>query len=179
MISVPEITNIMREPGISELVVAADMMTAELATLNPEDDLYVALAGMARNKDPVVPVGGPEDGSRFLGMLTHGDMHRNVRTQLNDLRKHLVREHQPLAGMEHEEALVMGVPSSESTKVQRLLVPVQATGKSLRETDSRRQCGVQVIGIEQSDGSIQCPPDVDTPLKTDQRLIGIVALNAS
>lgn len=181
MISVSEIANIMSEPGISELVVAADMMAAELPTLHPADDLYVALAAMARNRNLVMPVVISENGNRFLGMLTRGDIHQAIRTQLDDLRRHLVVEHEALAGIEQEESfhqLVTGVPSSQATRVQRLLVPLQAVGKSLHEADFRRQFGVQVIGVEQADGSIQCPPDVDAPLKTDQRLIGIVALDA-
>ena len=80
--------------------------------------------------------------------------------------------------IEHEETLhqlVAGVSVSKSENVQRLLVPIQAVGRSLRESDFRRQFGVQVIAIEQPDGSIQCPPDVERPLQTNQRLIAIVS----
>lgn len=51
---------------------------------------------------------------------------------------------------------------------------LQAVGKSLRKADFRRQFGAQVIGIEQPDGSIQCPPDPNAPLRTSQRLVAIV-----
>ncbi len=66
-----------------------------------------------------------------------------------------------------------GASAGKTEKIQRLIVPVQAVGLSLRDADFRRKYGVQVIAIEQADGSIQCPPDVEGPLKTDQRLIGI------
>jgi CBS domain-containing protein len=175
-VSVPEITNIMEEPGISELVVAADILTADPVTLTPDDDLYVALAVMARNKDQVVPVVARERGHRFVGMLTRSGVYRSVRTQLNDLRKNLVLEHKGLAEIEREEALhqlVTGVSARETESIKRLIVPVQAVGQSLREADFRRQFGVQVIAIEQADGSIECPPDVDAPLRTNQRLLAI------
>jgi CIC family chloride channel protein len=178
MISVPEITHIMNEPGISEVVIAADIMTPEPKTLNPDDDLYAALAIMARGNDVALPVVANEGGDRFLGMLTRHDVYRAVKVKLDELRKHLVLEHEALAAMEQEETLhqlVMGIPADKTTNVQRLIVPLQAIGRSLRETDFRRQFGVQVIAIEQPDGSIQCPPDVEAPLRTNQRLIGIIS----
>jgi len=178
MISVPEITQVMNLPDISDVVIAADMMTPNPPSLNPDDDLYTALAAMARNNDVALPVVARDDGNRFLGMLARADIYNTVRMQLDDLRRNLVIEHEPLAAIEHEETLhqlVTGVPTSKPARIQRLLVPLQAVGKSLREADFRRQFGVQVIAIEQGDGPIQCPPDVDAPLRTDQRLLGIVA----
>jgi len=182
MISVPEISQIMNQADISDIVIAADMMTAEPVALNPSDDLYAALAAMARNHGVVLPVVARDEGRRFLGMLTRADIHQHVRTQLDGLRRHLVLEHEALAAIEHEDTLhqlVVGVSAGKAEQIQRLIVPVQAVGMSLRQADFRRRCGVQVIAIEQADGAIQCPPHVDAPLKTDQRLIGIVALNAN
>ncbi|UCE61342.1 MAG: chloride channel protein [Phycisphaerales bacterium] len=177
MIFVPEITRIMNEPGISEVIIAADIMTPEPDALNPDDDLYTALAAMARNNDVVMPVVARDRREHLVGMLTRRDIYRTVRRQLDDLGRHLVLEHEALASIEHEETLhqlVTGVPAGKASRVQRLLVPIQAIGLSLRQADFRRKYDVQVIGIEQTDGTIQCPPDVDAPLKTDQRLIGIV-----
>lgn len=57
---------------------------------------------------------------------------------------------------------------------QRLFVPIDAIDKSLRECDFRRQYKSQVIAIEERDGSLQCSPDLDRPLSSDQRLLDVV-----
>ena len=70
--------------------------------------------------------------------------------------------------------LVMGTSATKIDMIQRLLVPLQVVGKPRREADFRRQFGAQVIAIEESDGSIQRPPDPDTPLQTSRCLVAIV-----
>ncbi|MCH7527080.1 MAG: hypothetical protein IID39_06565 [Planctomycetes bacterium] len=72
------------------------------------------------------------------------------------------------------QQLVMGIYPTKIDMIQRLLVPLQVVGKPRREADFRRQFGAQVIAIEESDGSIQCPPDPDTPLQTSRCLVAIV-----
>jgi len=69
----------------------------------------------------------------------------------------------------------MGVAPTKTDLVQRLLVPLQAVGKSLREADFRRNFQAQVIAIEEPDGTLVCPPPLDEPLRTDQRLLAIVS----
>jgi len=71
------------------------------------------------------------------------------------------------------DQLVMGVPGRHAD-VQRLFVPIDAIGKSLRECDFRRRYDAQVIAIEESDGSIECPPNPDRPLLTSTRLLAVV-----
>ena len=171
------IKHIMDDPAVSEAVIAADLMTQELSTVHPEDDVYRALTIMARDNHIVLPVVSQADGDEFLGVLSRNDVYDAVRARLDDMRKHLLLEHEGLIPIEHEETLhqlVMGVSTGKTENIQRLLVPLQAIGQSLRESDFRRRFGVQVIAIEQPDGAIQCPPDVDAPLQTSQRLIGIV-----
>ncbi len=176
MIEAPEITEIMSQSDISEIVIAADMMVADPVVLHADDDLYSALVAMAQRNDLALPVVSGDKGRQFLGMLTRSDIYKSVRIRLDDLRKHLVVEHEALASIENEDSvhqLVTGVPAGKATKIQRLLVPLQAVGKSLRDADFRGQFGFQVIAIEQADGSIQCPPDVHAPLKTSQRLLAL------
>ncbi len=43
-----------------------------------------------------------------------------------------------------------------------------------READFRRTFGVQVLAIEQPDGTLQCPPDLNAPLQTSPRLVAVV-----
>jgi len=178
VVSVPEIIRVMQEPGMSDLVIAEDMMTVGQHALHPEDNLYEALAAMSHSNDVALPVVASGERGRFVGMVTRHDVLDHVRKQFDDLRTHFLVEHEALAAMQQEETLdqlVTGVPATNAANIQRLLVPLQAVGKSLREANFRGAFGIQVIGIEQSDGSIQCPPDPDAPLETDQRLIGIVA----
>ena len=132
---------------------------------------------MARDNHFVMPVvaRGPEP--KFLGMLTRADVYAAVRRRMDEMREYLLVDHEGLSVIEHEEQLhqlVMGVAAPKPENIQRLLVPLQAVGKSLREADFRRQFGVQVIAVEQPDGSIVCPPDPDLPLETKQRLVAIV-----
>jgi len=69
----------------------------------------------------------------------------------------------------------MGFAPAQKEMIQRFIVPMDAVGKSLRETDFRRTYGAQIIAVEKPDGTIQCPPDLDAPLATGQRLLAIVA----
>ena len=178
LISLADIKHIMDDPAVSEAVIAADLMSQELSTVDPEDDVYYALTVMARGNHIVLPVVRRTEDGEFLGMLSREDIYTAVHAQVSDMRKHLLQEHEGLAVIEHEETLhqlVTGVSTGKTENVQRLLVPLQAVGQSLRESDFRRRFGVQVIAIEQPDGSIQCPPDVDSPLQTKQRLMAIVS----
>lgn len=180
LISVPDIERIMNEPGAAELLIAADMMTQDLTTVYPDEDAYHALALMSRENHVVLPVVSRDRQRRFLGMLSRSEVYDAVRRELDKMRSALLSEHAGLGVIEHEEKLdhlVMGVSAKKKDNVQRLLVPLQAVGKSLRESDFRRQFGIQVIAIEMPDGSIQCPPDANAPLRTDQRLVAIVTEN--
>ena len=53
-------------------------------------------------------------------------------------------------------------------------MPIDAIGKSLRECDFRRKYNIQVIAIEESDGTYECPPDPGRPLTTKERLLVVV-----
>ena len=87
----------------------------------------------------------------------------------------MLREHDELQTIDQDFGLQqMLLPMSKGThQLQRLFVPIQAVGKSLRESDFRRSFDVQVIAIEHPDGDIQCPPDLDRPLTTDLRLLAL------
>ena len=99
---------------------------------------------------------------------------------LDTMRAALLSEHEDLAAIDQEDQLhqlVMGVPAPRQEVVQRLLVPLEALGRSLRESDFRQQFGIQVVALEQPDGTLQCPPDPDAPLRSDQRLVAVVYRN--
>ena len=88
----------------------------------------------------------------------------------------LLEEHLSLRAIEQDvrlDHLVMGVPV-EHALIQRLFVPMDAVGKSLRECNFRRKYNMEVIAIERADGSIECPPDPDAPLLTRYRLLAVL-----
>ncbi len=177
IVSLPDIEEIMSDEAVSDAVIAADIMNEDISTVHPDDDVYYALTRMARNNHIVMPVVSRGDSSVYLGMFARNDVYDRVRQQMEKLRKDLLAEHTGLAAIEHEEQLhqlVMGVSTPKRDMIQRLLVPMQVVGQSLREADFRRRFGVQVIAVEQPDGSMQCPPDPDAPLRTNQRLVAIV-----
>ena len=98
------------------------------------------------------------------------------RRHTDETQRLVLREHAGLSAFEQEaqlQQLVMGVAPLRTDMIQRLIVPLQAVGQSLRQADFRRRFGAQVIAIEQSDGSYECPPDPDRPLTTKERLLAV------
>ncbi len=177
LVSVPDIQRVMEEPAAADAVIAADMMTERLTTIRPDVDVYHALTVFERGRHSVLPVVDPARKPGWVGMLTRQHVFDAVQQRIAAMQKVLLREHAGLAAMQHEgqlHLLVAGVSQEKTDRIQRLIVPIQAVGQSLRQADFRRQFGAQVIAIEQPDGRIQCPPDLDAPLHTDQRLVAIV-----
>lgn len=176
LISLSDIHRIMDEPGLAEAIIAADLMTERLSVVCPDDDLYHAMEIFRRGNHNVLPV-VERDTDRWLGMLTRQTVYDTVRHDIEETQKLMLREHAGLMAIGQEgqlQQLVMGVAPARTDLVQRLLVPLQAVGKSLREADFRRNFKAQVIAIEQPDGTVVCPPPLDEPLRTDQRLLAIV-----
>jgi CBS domain-containing protein len=176
MISVHDIQRIMNEPLLAEAVIAADIMNEQVTGLFPDEDLYQAAGKFKHGNQHALPV-VPRDGTnRWLGMLTRERVYDAVRREIKETQKLMLREHIGLAAIGQEaqlQQIVMGVSPAGTDIVQRLIVPMQAIGKSLREAHFRRNFGAQVIAVEEPDGSIICPPPLDAPLRTDQRLLAI------
>jgi CIC family chloride channel protein len=177
LISSSDIQRIMDEPALAEAVIAADMMREPHALLYPDENVYQALNEFRHGQDGVLPVVARGSGRRWLGALTREGVFKAVRDQIEKMQQATMREHRGLAAIGQEgqlQELLAGFVSHQQHKVQRLLVPLQAVGRSLREADFRKHFGAQVIGIEQADGSIQCPPDIDAPLRTEQRIVALL-----
>lgn len=177
VISVPDIHRIMETPGMAEAVIAMDIMTENLVTVSADDDAYHALEAFRRTHHDVLPVMAGDGAPRWVGMLSRERIFEALRERIAEIQKSVLREHVGLTAIEQEgqlQQLVMGVSPMRKDIIQRLLVPIDAVGLSLRAADFRRRYGAQVIGVEQPDGTIQCPPDLDAPLQTGQRLLAIV-----
>ncbi|NOX60179.1 MAG: CBS domain-containing protein [Planctomycetes bacterium] len=174
LISTSDIVRSTDEPHLGEIVIAMDMMHAVSSSVFPDESIYDALNLFRSSDQEVLPVVSREPNRRWLGMLTRNQVFKRVREHFSEMEKLIMREHHGLAAINREgqlHELLTGMAPKRGHELQRLFVPLQAIGKSLRDADFRREFGVQVVAIEQSDGSLQSPPDVDTPLRTDQRLV--------
>ncbi len=177
IVSVPDIRRIMEEPALANVVIAADMMTEDLETIYPDLDMYRAMNEFKRGNHQVLPVVSRDRERQWLGMLDREQVFAAIRENLAETQKLMFREHIGLAAIDQEgqiQQLVMGVAPMRKDMIQRLLVPMDAVGKSLRQADFRRRYGAQVIAVEHPDGRIECPPDLDRPLVTGQRLLAAV-----
>lgn len=161
---------------MASVIVAADLMTENVAFLSPEDDLFSSLAVFAREDHEVLPVLERGDRSRWVGMLERKAIVEHLHERLAQTHTQAFSEHEGLGALEADlqvDQLILGV-SNTHANVQKLFVPLTAVGKSLKQCDFRKQFNAQVIAIEQPDGTIQTPPDLDAPLRTDQRLLTVV-----
>ncbi|QOJ02798.1 MAG: chloride channel protein [Planctomycetia bacterium] len=178
LISTTDIQRIMNEPALAEAIIAADMMTRRLVTVQADDDVYSSLDAFRRSDHDVLPVLTAPPERRWIGMLSRRRVLEAVRDHMAGVQRLMFREHAGLRTMEEDarlEQLGLGIAPARRDLVQRLTVPSDAVGRSLRETDFRRAHGAQVIAIEQPDGSLQCPPNLDAPLEADQRLLVVTA----
>ncbi len=176
IVSISDISRILSEPGIADIVIASDLMAAELTAVQPAQGLYEVLDIFRTCGHEVLPVVSPDGQRRYLGMLSRQAIHEAVRTRTSELGEHLRREHAALAAIEQDEQLhqlVLGIPAQRPETVYRIPVPAEALGQSLRQADFRRRFGLQVIAIQTPDGRLQCPPDTDAPLGTQDLLLVI------
>lgn len=158
------------------VIVAADLMTENISFLSPEDDLFSSLAVFAREDHDVLPVLVKADRNQWVGMLQRKAIVEHLHERLAQTHTQAFSEHEGLGALEADlqvDQLILGV-SNQQANIQKLFVPLQAVGKSLKECDFRKQFNAQVIAIEQPDGKLQTPPDLDAPLRTDQRLLTVV-----
>ncbi len=177
LISLADIRAITGEDGLAEALIASDIMTRELCTVYDDDTLYAALEEFKRFHHDVIPVLSRGPRSQWLGMLTRQRVYEAVRNQIADVQQSVLTEHAGLAMIHHEgqiAELMLGVAPMHKDRIQRMPVPLQAVGQSLREADFARRFGAQVVGIQDEKGEIHCPPDIDKPLRPDYELIAIV-----
>jgi CIC family chloride channel protein len=154
-------------------IVAADLMDAEAVTVREEDDLYGTLEVFLREGVDVLPVVGGGD-SQFVGMLTRGAIVAALQARMSEQRAHLLREHAPiamLAGETQIEQMISELPAARRGTVQRMAVPEEIAGRSLRECDFRRRFGRDVIAVQTGSGEVIAPPDPGRALAGDDVLI--------
>ena len=177
LICVPDLSHFMREPNLGEAVIAADIMAPVGTITHPDDDLYHAMDVFRRHPFDVIPVVSRDNQNLWLGMLSRQQVFEIVQQHINDLYRFALAEHSGLAAIEQEGQLahlLMGLQPAHRDRIQRLPVPPEAIGQSLRQADFAQRFGAQVIAIENPDGTVRSPPDLDLPLSGDQTLVAIV-----
>lgn len=175
VVSLPDIERVVSESDSTFLaaVIAADIMTTQVITVTPDDDVYEVLNRFRATRHDVLPVvqGGRP---RWLGMLSRRAIFDALRERTDSIHRMVLEEHAGLHEIDEEgriSELAMAVSPNSRELIQRRMVPADALGRSLRETDFRRVYGVTVLGVELEDGTLQFPPELDMPLSAEQRLI--------
>ncbi|MHC4768982.1 MAG: CBS domain-containing protein, partial [Planctomycetota bacterium] len=176
VISGTDLGVVMSTGEAARLLIASDIMTTKLITLDKQADVYTALTTFTRVEHEVLPVMSHGRGGQWVGMLARRRVVDRLHEELEHSHAAAFEEHLSLRAIKEDmklDQLVMRVPG-EHSDIQRLFVPIDAIGKSLRECDFRRKYNIQVIAIEESDGTYECPPDPDRPLTTKERLLVVV-----
>lgn len=185
LVSVADICAIGAEfsSGLPGLLVASDVMTPanKLVTVRPREELYDALTLFGDTNHEVLPVYA-RGRAQWIGMLSRRRVVDRLRTHFETSRQAMLEEHSGLAAIGKDlqlQQLMLTIAPVKTDRVQRLFVPIDLIGKSLREADFRQRYGAAVIAIEHRDGTFDCPPDLDAPLQTAHRLLVIVDESAA
>ena len=176
LITATDLGAVLASPELHTFLLAQDAMTSRLVTLHPEDTLYDALDLFESTGHEALPVVSRGRNRDWLGMLERAQVASILRSEMERVSEAVALEHAGLKVLQTDvrvEQLLMTMPQ-EAVQIQRLFVPIDAVGKTLRESQFRNRYNADVIAIEEHDGSIKCPPPIDTPLKTEQRLLAVV-----
>jgi len=176
VISLPDLQRYLDDGQLARIVLAVDIMTEDVTTVVPDDDLYHALELFRLENHNVLPVVSDKTTRRWLGMLTRRRIFEAISERVERARRLVLEEFEGLVPIDQEaqlDTLLRAVAPRAAARVERLMVPLAALGQSLRESDFRNRFGVNVIAIELPDGTWECPPDLDRPLEATYRLIVI------
>jgi len=157
--------------GSSRLLAAKDLLTPDLQVVYPGDDLYSTLDLFRRLSVEVLPV--IEEGN-YVGMLSREAILKALRKRLADQRYHLLQEHSGLTALAQEsliENLLSEISSHAGGRVQRMDVPGDAAGKSLKESGFRKRYEWQVIAVQKASGELVTAPDPEYILAKEDTLI--------
>jgi len=159
--------------GSSRLLTAKNLLAPDFKVVYLEDDLYSTLDLFRRTALDVLPVADERSGD-YAGMLSREAIMRAFRKRLADQRFHLLREHSGLTALAHEsliENLLSEISSHTKGRVQRMNVPAEIAGQSLKESGFRARYDSHVIAIQRPTGELITAPDPDHVLLREDTLI--------
>jgi hypothetical protein len=157
--------------GSSRTFTAKDLLAPDLQVVYPGDDLYSTLDIFRRLSVDVLPV--VEEGE-YLGMLSRSAILKALRKRLADQRYHLLQEHSGLTALAQEsliESLLSEISSHAGGRVQRMDVPDDVVGKSLKDSGFRERYESQVIAIQKPSGELITGPSPEFILLREDTLI--------
>lgn len=154
-----------REASPSHKTVA-EVAEAGPAPLRPDDDLYTAVERFRVAGVDALPVAAREDGA-YVGVLARKALLLALHAHASQRRDAALREHAAFAALANDvelEALFTELKTHRGEQIERVRVPGDVAGQSLRDIDYRRRYGAHVIAIETASGELLAPPDPLRPL---------------
>jgi len=147
------------------VVVAADVATADVQGVVPEDDLSWVMHEFERSGADEIPVVDPEEG-KLLGTVRKDDVIARYNREM--LQRDMAREvHE---GLRHT-GLPVTVPLDEDFVLAEVQVPAEALGHTLAECSFRGRFGVEVVLIRPSGEGPPRVPTGDTALGEEDTLL--------
>ncbi len=176
LISAADLGHIMEQMQVAPILVASDIMQRQYRCVEADENVYNALQSFSDTEHEVLPVLSRDPDRRWLGMFSRRHVVDALFERLGQIQASVFSEHESLIAIQPElrAGQLLAGTVSRHARVERLFVPMQCLGKSLRASDFANQFNAQVIAVEQRDGTLQCPPDPDSPLRSDHRLIAVV-----
>ncbi len=174
VISLPDLEKVLDDDALARVVIADDIMTDPVAKCLPDQELYHALEIFRQIDGQVLPVVSRKHPTRFLGVLERRKIFDTLLTHVAGLKEFAVSEHKGLLEIDQEtrlEHLLAPMGDANGPMIRRLMVPLDAVGRTVRESDFRNRYGVQIVAIEHADGTMQCPADPNTRLEASHRLL--------
>jgi chloride channel protein, CIC family len=174
MISTSDVRAAMSLPALTHIVVAADFMSPQPVAIHPDDDLYAVLQKFKDYNVEALAVVSDDESESFLSMLSRSEIHQAVRKHLLERRQHVMKEHEGIAAMAHDEQmhlLLSDFPVTSGNAFQRCPVPTEAIGHTMQEVNFRERFKLQVFAVLSESGAVQAPPDPDHVLREDDALI--------
>jgi CIC family chloride channel protein len=169
-VTAAEIAQAMQVGGALQIIIAADIMTPSPPSVRPDADIYATLDLFRQHARDTLPV-MDEDG-KFVGMLTRTAIAQTLKDHAAAQRTQLLREHTRIRLLDEEgklQSMLADLPADK--RVERMPVPADVVGKSLRESDFRKRYGFEVVSIQMASGQLQSPPDPNRPLAADDALV--------
>jgi CIC family chloride channel protein len=180
VIALPDLDRVLSHasPHLGRVVLAYDIMNEHFTALLPDRTLYHALELFRHDDRDVLPVVSEDEPRRLLGVLRRRRILHALLGRIGGLKDLVLEEHQGLSAIDREahlDHLLMALGPGKGLEVRRLMVPLDAVGRSIRKSDFRNRYGLQIVAVERPDGTIQCPADPDAPLEASQRLLAIAS----
>ncbi|MCC5827904.1 MAG: chloride channel protein [Phycisphaeraceae bacterium] len=177
LISASDLSRVMESGQVASILVASDIAAHRFEHVEPDEDVYAALEAFNRGEHDAIPVFSGGRGGVWHGMFSRARVVQAMGERLGRTRSAVFEESDALTAIEPDLRLnefLIGGRGQKQARVQRLFVPVDVLGQSLRACQFSQRYNAQVIAVEHADGTVDCPPNLDQPLKSENRLLVVV-----